>query len=64
MLKASINFIKDLKKQKHENSSLLFLDNFKIIKDAISRGLNPQLLLIEDEKELNFEIKYDTMNKN
>lgn len=49
MLKASINLIKDLKKQKRENSSLLFLDNIKIIKDAVSNGVKPQLLLVESE---------------
>lgn len=35
---ASKNFILSLKKQKHENKSLLFLDNVKIIKDAIKNG--------------------------
>ena len=55
MQKVSNNLIKDLKKQKHENSSLLFLDNFKIIKDAIAGGLKPKLVLIEDEEKLNFE---------
>lgn len=55
MLKASINFIKDLKKQKHENSSLLFLDNYKIIKDAISSGLKPLYILIEDENKFKFQ---------
>lgn len=35
MEKASKNFILDIKKQKRENKSLLFLDNIKIIKDAI-----------------------------
>lgn len=50
MLKASINLIKDLKKQKRENSSLLFLDNIKIIKDALNRGLIPKYLFVEDEK--------------
>lgn len=50
MLKASINLIKDLKKQKRENSSLLFLDNIKIIKDAVKNGLKPKLLLVENEK--------------
>ena len=49
MLKPSNNFIKDLKKQKHENSSLLFLDNIKIIKDAISSGLEPLYILVDDE---------------
>lgn len=50
MLKATHNLIKDLKKQKRINGSLLFLDNIKIINDAISHGLNPKLILIEDEK--------------
>lgn len=50
MLKASINLIKDLKKQKHENSSLLFLDNIKIIKDALVYGLNPKYIFVEDEQ--------------
>lgn len=53
MLRANNNLIKDLKKQKRENSSLLFLDNIKIIKDAISNGVKPKLILIENEK-LNF----------
>ena len=35
MQSASKNFIANLKKQKHENKSLLFLDNVKIIRDAI-----------------------------
>ncbi len=52
MLKASNSLIKDLKKQKRENSSLLFLDNKKIISDAISHGLTPKIILIEKE-ELN-----------
>lgn len=38
MVVASKNFISNLKKQKHENKSLLFLDNIKIIKDAISNN--------------------------
>lgn len=50
MLKASINLIKDLKKQKRENSYLLFLDNIKIIKDAVKSGLKPKLLLVESEE--------------
>ncbi len=49
MQKASINLIKDLKKQKRENRFLLFLDNYKIIKDAIAKGLTPKLLLFCDE---------------
>lgn len=38
MEKVNKNFILNLKKQKHENKSLLFLDNAKIIKDAIANG--------------------------
>lgn len=49
MLKPSNNFIKDLKKQKRENSSLLFLDNVKIIRDAIGSGLKPLYILLDDE---------------
>lgn len=53
LTKASNSLIKDLKKQKRENSSLLFLDNIKIIKDAISAGLKPKYILVNDEA-LNF----------
>lgn len=56
MQRVSSALIKDLKKQKRENSSLLFLDNFKIIKDAIAGGLKPQLILIANDKDLDFEI--------
>lgn len=38
MEKATKNFILTLKKQKRENKSLLFLDNVKIIKDAIKNN--------------------------
>ena len=51
MVRASNNLIKDLKKQKRENASLLFLDNFKIIRDAIAGGLKPQVILLEDESK-------------
>lgn len=56
MQKVSNNLIKDLKKQKRENSSLLFLDNFKIIKDAIAGGLIANLLLVEEESLVDFEV--------
>lgn len=49
LIKASQSLIKDLKKQKRENSSLLFLDNFKIIKDALASGLKPKYILVSDE---------------
>lgn len=51
MEKATNNLIKELKKQKKEGS-LLFLDNIKIINDAIARGLEPKYILVEKE-ELN-----------
>ena len=50
MLRAENNLIKELKKQKRENDSLLFLDNFKIIKDAIAGGLQPKYIFVDDEK--------------
>lgn len=56
MQKASNNLIKDLKKQKRENSSLLFLDNLKIIKDSIESGLKPKLLLVDND---DFDIDFD-----
>lgn len=52
MTSASQNLIKDLKKQKREDKSLLFLDNIKIIKDAITKGLIPKYIFVEKE-ELN-----------
>ena len=51
MLKANNTLIKELKKQKRENDSLLFLDNFKIIKDAIEGGLKPKCILLDDESK-------------
>ncbi len=58
MLKASANFIKTLKKQKRENSSLLFLDNFKIIKDALQGGLKVKCILLSDESKNIFDDSY------
>ena len=49
MVKASSNLIKDLKKQKRTNPNLLFLDNPKIIKDAIKAGHKPKLALVTDK---------------
>ena len=51
MLRAENKLIKDLKKQKRENDSLLFLDNFKIIKDAIAGGLKPKYIFLDDENK-------------
>ena len=46
MLKATKSFIANLKKQKRENKSLLFLDNVKIIKDALeNRSIKAECLL-------------------
>ncbi len=63
MLKVSNNFIKSLKKQKRENSSLLFLDNFKIIKDALAGGLKVNCILISDESKNIFDEKEYTIYK-
>lgn len=49
MLKASGELVKKLKKQKRENDFLLFLDNQKIINDAIAQGAKPLLALATDE---------------
>ena len=49
MEKATNSLIKELRRLKKE-TSLLFLDNFKIIKDAISKGLQPKYILVDDEK--------------
>ena len=54
MLKASNNLIKEIKKQKRENSYLLFLDNIKIIKDALASGLKPNYVFTCDENLLDF----------
>lgn len=43
--KASGELVKKLKKQKRENHFLLFLDNQKIIKDAIAQGAKPIMAL-------------------
>lgn len=59
MLKASISLIKDLKKQKHDNSSLLFLDNVKIIKDALNNGQKAKYLLVEDETKITVKVGND-----
>ncbi|MBP3619356.1 MAG: RNA methyltransferase [Clostridia bacterium] len=46
MLKPTKNFILNLKKQKRENKSLLFLDNVKIIKDALAnKTIKPECIL-------------------
>lgn len=54
MQRASSNLIKDLKKQKKENSNLLFLDNPKIIKDALKAGHKP-LIALTSNKDFDFE---------
>lgn len=55
MEKASKNFISTLKKQKRENKSLLFLDNIKIIKDAIAKRAIKVECLLTSLDELPFE---------
>lgn len=69
LVKASASLIKDLKKQKRENSSLLFLDNFKIIKDALKSGLQPRYILVSDEQlniwknEIVYKVDYQTIQQ-
>ena len=60
MQKANTNLIKDLKKQKRENSYLLFLDNIKIIKDALLKGIKPLYIFVEKEKSYLFK-DYDNI---
>lgn len=55
MIKASKNFILNLKKQKRENKSLLFLDNVKIIRDAIKNGSIKVECVLTSLGELPFE---------
>ncbi len=50
MNRASGELVKRLKKQKRENDFLLFLDNQKIIKDAIFQGAKPILALATKEE--------------
>lgn len=50
--KASGELIKKLKKQKRENHFLLFLDNQKIINDAIAQGAKPIMALATSEQLL------------
>ena len=50
MQKATNNLIKELKKQKRDSCSLLFLDNIKIIKDALKAGVKIKYLLLEPDK--------------
>lgn len=57
MLKASKNFISNLKKQKHQNKSLLFLDNVKIIKDAIANNSIKVECILTSLEELDFDTK-------
>jgi len=59
--KASKNLIANLKKQKRENKSLLFLDNVKIVKDALAEGtIQPECFLtsLTDEEFENLGILY------
>ncbi len=56
MEKATKNFILDLKKQKRE-SSLLFLDNIKIIKDALTQKTIQAECILTSLDELPFDAK-------
>ncbi len=63
MEKASKNFLTELKKQKRENKSLLFLDNVKIVKDALAeKSVNP-LYLLTSLKESEFLALNFAINK-
>jgi len=58
--KASTNLIKNVKKQIRENRHLLFLDNPKIIKDALeSKNINPIVAFVTDETK-NFNLPCET----
>lgn len=56
MEKATKNFILDLKKQKRE-SSLLFLDNIKIIKDALANNTIKAQYILTSLEQLPFDAK-------
>lgn len=60
MEKASKNFILNIKKQKRENKSLLFLDNIKIIKDAIHNKSIKIDCILTSLDNLPFETEKDT----
>lgn len=60
MEKASKNFILNIKKQKRENKSLLFLDNIKIIKDAIQNKSITIDCILTSLDNLPFETEQDT----
>lgn len=55
MLSASKNFISELKKQKRENKSLLFLDNVKIIRDALVKGVIEVKYILTSLDETDFK---------
>ncbi len=57
MERASKNFILNLKKQKRENKSLLFLDNVKIIKDSLAKGVIVPQCILTSLNELPFDAK-------
>ncbi len=56
MEKASKSLVKELKKQKRENDFLLFLDNPKIIRDAINSGLKPLIAFVTKKTQ---DCKFD-----
>lgn len=59
MQNASKTFIQNLKKQKRENKSLLFLDNVKIIKDSLAKGVLDVLCILTSLEKLDFDAKTD-----
>lgn len=57
------NKIKELKKQKANDKSLLFLDNPKLGFEAFKAGLEPEIILIDESKFLDLKNKFDFLNK-
>ncbi|MBE7073800.1 MAG: RNA methyltransferase [Clostridiales bacterium] len=55
MQRAENNLIKKLKLAKREDHSLLFLDNFKIIKDALNGGLEAKYIFLTNEEDNIFD---------
>lgn len=57
------NKIKELKKQKANNKSLLFLDNPKLGFEAVNAGLEPEIVLIDESKFIDLKNKFVFLNK-
>jgi len=55
--------IKELKKQKANDKSLLFLDSPKLGEEAFNSGIKPYHILIDENKFLNLKKEFDFINK-